>query len=304
LNDPDTPTSLPKSGAPTSPDVTLASAHVALASTWVTNVKLNSDHLPITITLPSDEVSPPRTAKLYTNFRKADWPAFIRECEAVFRGLEMPTSCGAGEKTYRRVLLTAAKHAIPAGYRRDCTPGISREAADLIVERDNLRAPDPVDPNIGLLNHDISCIIAENRQNLWRDKVHSAGSRPDPSKCWSLLRGLSGKKTFVSPNQPISFRSSSFSNPNLISEQFIRQYVPRPKSDPQTRHVLRQLHRAHPLDNNFSPFTLALTEEAILRSSNSTATGPDGLTALHLKHLGPAGLVTLQNYSTYLLGMP
>jgi hypothetical protein len=25
-------------------------------------------------------------------------------------------------------------------------------------------------------------------------------------------------------------------------------------------------------------------------SNNSTATGPDGLTALHLKHLGPAGI--------------
>jgi hypothetical protein len=38
-----------------------------------------------------------------------------------------------------------------------------------------------------------------------------------------------------------------------------------------------------------SPFTPVLMEEAILKSNNSTATGPDGLTVLHLKHLGPAG---------------
>jgi hypothetical protein len=33
-----------------------------------------------------------------------------------------------------------------------------------------------------------------------------------------------------------------------------------------------------------------MSEEAIRKSSCSTATGPDGLTTLHLKHLGPAGI--------------
>jgi hypothetical protein len=104
------------------------------------------------------------------------------------------------------------------------------------------------------------------------------------------LRNLSGKKSHVAPNQPISFGSSTFSKPAEISEQFIRQYVPSPKSDPLTRLVQRKLHEDHPLDFNFSPFTPALTEEAIHKSSSSTATGPDGLTLLHLKHLGPAGI--------------
>jgi hypothetical protein len=237
LNDPDTPTRLPKSSTAASPDVTLASAHVALVSTWATHVQLNSDHLPITVSLPCDEVPPPRTTKSFTNFCKADWPAFIRESEGIFRGLETPLSCGAGEKLFRNVLQTAAKHSIPAGYRRECTPGISREAAAFIMERDNLRAADLADPAIELLNHDISYIIAENKRNLWRDKVKEAESHPDPSKCWSLLRGLSGKKTFVPPNQPISFGNAFFSNSAKNSEQFIRQFVPAPKSDPLTRLV-------------------------------------------------------------------
>jgi hypothetical protein len=140
------------------------------------------------------------------------------------------------------------------------------------------------------LNHNISYIIAENKHNLWRDNVKEAGSRPDPSKCWFLLRGLSGKKTFVPPNQPISFGNASFSNSAKISEQFIRQFVPSPKLDPLTRLVQRKLHLSHQLDHTFSSFTPALTEEAIMKSNNSTATGPDGLTALHLKHFGPAGI--------------
>jgi hypothetical protein len=119
LNVPSSPTRFPKSGAPLSPDVTMASAHVALALTWTTHIQLNSDHLPITISLPSDDALPPRAAKTYTNFRKADWPMFIRESEAVFRSLERPTSCGAGEKIFHETLLSASKHAIPAGYEEN-----------------------------------------------------------------------------------------------------------------------------------------------------------------------------------------
>jgi hypothetical protein len=64
----DTPTRLPSSGSPTSSDITLASAHIALAATWLTHVRLNSDHLPITISLPSDGAPPLRAAKSYVNF--------------------------------------------------------------------------------------------------------------------------------------------------------------------------------------------------------------------------------------------
>jgi endonuclease/exonuclease/phosphatase family metal-dependent hydrolase len=81
----DTPTRLPNHGSPSSPDVSVASAHLALACTWSTHLKLNSDHLPITITFPSDDIPSPRKAKSYTNFSKADWPFFICETEAKFR---------------------------------------------------------------------------------------------------------------------------------------------------------------------------------------------------------------------------
>lgn len=135
LNEPTIPTHLPSNGNPSSPDASLASAHVDLASTWVTHVQLNSDHLPVIISLPADQDMPPRATKSYTNFRKADWAVFIRECEAEFRSLPMPSSVGAGEKVFRDVLLKAAKHAIPAGYCRNYTPGMSKEAFVLLKER-------------------------------------------------------------------------------------------------------------------------------------------------------------------------
>jgi hypothetical protein len=44
------------------------------------------------------------------------------------------------------------------------------------------------------------------------------------------------------------------------------------------------------LDHNYVPFTVRQTTNAIRRAKNSTATGSDGLTALHLKHIGPCGI--------------
>jgi hypothetical protein len=187
-------------------DVSMASAHIALACTWVTHIRLNNDHLPITITLPTDDASPtPRKVKSYTNFNKADWPAFIRETDTKFRELPPPTSVEAGEKDFRDILLKASSHCIPSGYRHLCIPGISCEAASLINQCDAIRAIDPLDLSFVDLNYDINKIIAENRRQIWREKGEETGQRAEPSKFWLLLWGLSGKRQFVPPNQPIWF---------------------------------------------------------------------------------------------------
>jgi hypothetical protein len=70
---------------------------------------------------------------------------------------------------------------------------------------------------------------------------------------------------------------------------------------------MRFLHVKHKLDNKFTPFTDHDTECAIRRSSNSSAVGPDGLTALHLKNLGPhavAYMTCLFNLSVSCANIP
>ena len=56
------------------------------------------------------------------------------------------------------------------------------------------------------------------------------------------------------------------------------------------------LHRKikrRPLDPSFPPFTNRQVRSALDGSGNSTAPGPDDLTILHLRHLGPHGLAYL-----------
>ena len=45
----------------------------------------------------------------------------------------------------------------------------------------------------------------------------------------------------------------------------------------------------NPLDHSYSPFSESDVTDAIKATKNSSAAGPNGLTPLHLKHLGPLG---------------
>ena len=126
----------------------------------------------------------------------------------------------------------------------------------------------------------------------WTDKVESCGPRSNPTKFWGLLRSLSGKSARQPPNQPITFGVKVKTKPQSIAKGFNRQYtsVGDHRQRPETRRVIRNLRHKHKLDPEFNPFTNTQTQDAIKQASNSTATGPDGLTSLHLKHLGPRGI--------------
>jgi hypothetical protein len=53
---------------------------------------------------------------------------------------------------------------------------------------------------------------------------------------------------------------------------------------------MRKLRVKHRLDSSFKPFTTLATRDAIMAAKNLSATGPDGLTSIHLKHLGPRAM--------------
>ena len=92
-----TPTRLPSSGPPSSPDITLISGHLLLDSTWSTQTTLGSDHLPIMIKLPGLTVAQ-RRARSYVNFLRADWEGFERETESLFSSLVPPPLMREGGK--------------------------------------------------------------------------------------------------------------------------------------------------------------------------------------------------------------
>ena len=122
----DSPTRVPSSGDPSSPDITITNSHLGIDSSWETRTTLNSDHLPIIVDLDGWFREPPRYGPpCYINFRKADWESFTGETEDDFGRLPAPTSCATGEKIFRRTLGKVSKRNIPRGRVPDFTPGLT-----------------------------------------------------------------------------------------------------------------------------------------------------------------------------------
>ncbi|KAA0184157.1 hypothetical protein HAZT_HAZT008960 [Hyalella azteca] len=120
----DTPTRLLSQGAPSSPDLTLISPHLALDAVWTPLARLNSDHLPISISL--DSLNPPNNHPTctYINFRQADWEGYTANTETAFSAAAHPSSCSQAEILFRRILTLAARRHIPHGCRRDFIPNL------------------------------------------------------------------------------------------------------------------------------------------------------------------------------------
>ncbi|MCP4061384.1 MAG: hypothetical protein GY738_29760 [Pseudoalteromonas sp.] len=289
----DSPTRLPSFGQPTSPDLSLCSAHLALDFSWHTLTTLRSDHLPILLSLP-EVTRPPRPVKTFHNFRKADWDTFTLETETLFENAPDPSSCSQGEAIFRKILQTASKHSIPSGFikNKNTNPSLPQSAKPLIQQRDSLRISNPHDPQIQILNDQISSIVIQHSNKKWQDILSKSDHRTNPSKFWSLLKSLSGKNNSPPSNQPISFNNKVHTSHLHIAQSFTKQFtsVSRHTSNPISRKIIRKLRRHNLLNRNFQPFTPALVLEAIKQSSNSSALGPDHLNILHLKNLGPNGI--------------
>ena len=290
----DSPTRLPSQGPPSSPDVSLASAHLLLDMTWSTHITLGSDHLPILITL-SGQTSPPRKARSFVNFQRADWEGFTLETEVVFASAPPPTSCAQGELLFRSVLVNAARHHIPAGYRKNYTGRLPPVARTLTQERDRLSTLDPTDPAIRPLEVQIQQSIRQDAQDQWQSYLDSCDRSTNPSRYWSFMRKLAGKRSPLPPNITITIGGKECSGPKTIARAFTKQFTTtvEHQQDPLMRRLTRKIHDHHPLDRDFRPFSVRDVEGAIRKAGSSTARGPDGLSTVHLKHLGALGLAYL-----------
>jgi hypothetical protein len=129
----------------------------------------------------------------------ADWAGFLAECESGFASEPPPTSCAHGEKVFREILQTTSRHFISSGHRKSFTPGLPHDAIPLMNHRNKLRGRDFTNPEIEVLNADITKRISRNNQDKWMSKVESC--KPNSQDFWSLLRGLSGKQSFQPSNQ-------------------------------------------------------------------------------------------------------
>ena len=290
----DSPTRLPSNGQPTSPDVTLASLSLLPYLSWTTQTELSSDHLPITISLETEIKSIPSENKTFINFRKADWDKFTTLTEDKFSKARPPTDVYSGEKFFRNIINKAANSTIPKGRIPEVFPNTPTETAEKITRRNELRKDNPQAPELRELNKEIDHERNVHNREKWRSTVQDINRKTDPSKLFKLIKHLNGGPK-SSPNQAIKFKGKYLSNPTKIANSFNSQFssvIPH-KSSKTARKTTRLLKKNKL--NNPKTFSPTQTAEAIKKCKPSKALGPDKISNLHLKHLGPLGTEFLTN---------
>jgi hypothetical protein len=158
-----------------------------------------------------------------------------------------------------------------------------------------LRVQDATDSDIAHLNSKIDEAIRVSSCKKRANKLATSSYKNNPGKHWSLVKLISGKNTCPPPNQPIKFRNKVQTEVPRIAKNFCKQYasVAPHKSSKKNKKVLCKMRSKQKLTDNFKPFLVANVEDAIKESKSLTAVGPDGLTAIHFKHLGLSCLLFL-----------
>lgn len=272
-----------------SPDISLASLDILPYIDWTVTSSLQSDHLPITIKIKAD-ITYSRTKtkdKVFVNFNKADWNGFYNFVEDRFSNINPEENPLKGEKVFREIIKKAANRYIPKGRIPNVIHNIPSEAVNLINERDNLREVDPRNPRIQDLNTDINKKIQEHRKNKWTEQLKKCerGSK----NLWKTIKGIT-QPTKEPENIGIQFQDKLYEKNEKIANMLNRQFTPSTshKTTKEARITMRKLKAAK--SDEVYNITPEQTADAIKQSKSSKALGPDGISPIMLKHIGPKAI--------------
>ena len=303
LNEPDRPTRIPydPQTSPTSPDISAATPDVGLRCSWRPLHALSSDHLPLIIHYNLHRPLTRRPNRTFTNYKRADWDTYTASIEDTLQNFDITnyTSIDAATKHFTHTITNADKRTIPTGNIRHYNPTFSRPIKQLIKTRNHLRAQLPT-PNtrdrIQQLNTDIDNAIKTEQATRWKQALEHITFNTNPSRLWKLVRGLNNRYMDTTDTHEAILTNNTLIPLDRMQVNILNKHYAR-ISQLLHRHrdteILHCLHFLQTEDLHPPLFTTQMTEEALKRTKNTTSTGPDGISYLHLKHLGPHAIRAL-----------
>ncbi|KAF2357383.1 Reverse transcriptase domain [Trinorchestia longiramus] len=240
----------------------------ALETSWTPLTCLNSDHLPIAISLPTNQPPPPAELSPISTQQTGKPSPFALKRSSVMLHYPPLAHKGKLSSVTPSKLLPIASSPGAAG---KISSRIFPSTIPLINQRNVLRSTNPNDPSLSDLNNITSAISTHSRQT-WIDRVQSHSLQQNPSQFRSLLKFLSGKSNNQLSNQGITFGNRFTTSNPIIAQSFCHQFtiVPHFRCHKSSRKIFRSIHKLHPLDRSFHPFTVDQTKEAIKKSGTST----------------------------------
>lgn len=290
-----------------SPDVSLASVEFLPTTQWSTMPALSSDHIPILITLQiSTQVNKEKSRhQCYKNFAKADWDGFLKHVDEKIAKVPSPTNVHSGEKILQGILNKAARLFIPAGKHQEIRHNFPTSAARLADERDNLRKHDPQNPRIQQLSKEINHLVNKHIRQKWHKHLEKSSFKHGMTNLWLTIKKLSNPQK-QSKSSVISFNDRPIPDNRKCATEFNRQYTPHPTEyDKHIRNTMRGFHSLSKEDR--TRFTADNVHTVIKATNSSKALGPDNLSPIMLKHVGPkcvSYMTALFNLSMETLTIP
>jgi hypothetical protein len=273
--------------ASTSPDVTIVAASLANSTSWSASQALSSDHLPIIIDCcqPVEKVCSKN--RHYLNYKRARWPQFRAEVETQTAMLQRPTSVHESAKLLTAVIKKAAARNIPNGRILIVRPAFPHKACQLANERDRIRATNQDEERVKQLSDEIGTEVNSYRREKWIERVEATKDGGDTSKLFKLIRSLTNPQS-NEENFSIRFDGMQVSTPDAIARFFNRQFTPKPPQvDRLFRVAKRRMRNLRDDSHEFPGISSEDVRIALKRAKPSTAHGPDDISPIMLKHVGP-----------------
>ena len=314
LNDPDTPTLLHcSSGSRSSPDISFALSSLALSCSWEVLQDLGSDHLPILLSIPLSPVFRPNERPPSFNFQKASWDGFASYFDSHCPSAEeyMSLSLSSAAALFTSLTLNAAKSFIPFGrIKRPPKAWWSAEVEEAVSESRRAfaaahRSDEDRQAYISASRR-ASSVIAKAKTEAWQTTCSSLSPRSNPKSVHFLLRSIAGSPSSSSSSPKFPNCSSPRESASVYAA-YLRSHfsVSQPKAlRSRARGYLSELRRTACSEESHlsfcSPFSLAEFHAAASNLSSSSATGPDKVAYLMLKHFPRSGtdlLLHIFNFS-------
>ena len=304
LNNPEHHTLLHRAtGNRSSPDLSLVPARLASKCTWQTLPDLGSDHLPISITIPTSPIINSFHRPPSFNYNKARWDEYLTyiDTHCPIPSNFTTLSLSEATHTFTKLLNDAATSAIPFGsINRPAKAWWSPEVADAVAKRRKAFAKahcsEEDRQHYIATSRYTSTVINKAKAKSWQNTCSSLSPKTRPSEVFSLLRSISGSPSPTTSDLP------NFSNchtpvdcANHLSSHLQSHFstqTPKPFRSTE-KAQMKQIRTAHcnTLHSTFcTPFSSIELSTAISQLSTSTSLGPDQITYPLLSHLPQSAL--------------
>ena len=210
LNNPEHHTLLHRAtGNRSSPDLSLVPTRIASKCTWQTLPDLGSDHLPISITIPTSPIINSFHRPPLFNYNKARWDEYLTYIDTHCPTPSNFTTLSLSEAThtFTKLLNDAATSAIPFGsINRPAKAWWSPEVADAVAKRRKAFAKahcsEEDRQHYIATSRYTSTVINKAKAKSWQNTCSSLSPKTRPSEVFSLLRSISGSPSPTTSDLP------------------------------------------------------------------------------------------------------